>query len=410
MLVFCLFFNSWIYCAPLAVYLTWVDDPTTTMVVQWIDDAGVDNRLRLVGKSGWSSIEPRELPIQGTGMVLKRVSLTKLRSATDYTFTIEGEQKSTKVYRFKTMPKTLQRPIQFVIGGDMYYHYELFRKMNKTVAALSPEFVVLGGDIAYAIGIKPLFGKADWEWRRWKTFLKSWQEQMVDADGRLIPMVAVVGNHDTRGSYDDLVSGKVIPSLFYTLFPFEKAFTAYRRLLFGDYLAFLLLDSGHTHPVETEQTAWLEDALQTSKEFPYKMAIYHVPAYPSSAKFETQRGALIREYWSPLFERYGVQTAFEHHNHMYKRSYALQGGKIGEGGVVYLGDGSWGVTPRKLRETQANYFEKTASVNAAFIVTIGQSSCRIAAIDSSGTIIDQLQIQPSTRGELLENAGVSLDK
>jgi hypothetical protein len=51
----------------------------------------------------------------------------------------------------------------------------------------------------------------------------------------------------------------------------------------------------------------------------------------------------VREYWAPLFERYGVQIAFENHDHVYKRTVPLRSGAPHADGVVYIGDGSWGM-------------------------------------------------------------------
>jgi hypothetical protein len=47
-----------------------------------------------------------------------------------------------------------------------------------------------------------------------------------------------------------------------------------------------------------------------------------------------------------LFDRYGVQLAFENHDHTFKRTYPLRAGKLDPRGTVYLGDGCLSEHPR----------------------------------------------------------------
>jgi acid phosphatase type 7 len=384
---------------PLAVYLTWVDDPATTMVVQWIESdktATPRNTLYLQAKKGvWLSSLSQKVPIPQSEMVLNRVFLKELDPDTDYVFCLNSDIDQAKKYRFKTMSNQLFQPVRFVVGGDAYYHYDLFCKMNAMVARLSPDFVVLGGDIAYAANHGGSFKQSDWEWRRWKTFFKRWSEQMIDENGRLIPLLVAVGNHDTKGSYQTMKSKKREPGLFFSFFPFKESFGTYRNLLFGNYLALFLLDTGHVHPIDREQTAWLADALKESSQVSYKMAVYHQPAYGAYGNTNNRKAMLIRKNWSPLFEQYDLQLAFEHHNHVYARSKPIKEEKIASDGVVYLGEGTWGVEPRKaLSPSELFYLEKSGQPNAVYLVTLGQKDCHLFAIDIDGKIFDEFTVQP----------------
>ena len=123
---------------------------------------------------------------------------------------------------------------------------------------------------------------------------------------------------------------------------------------FGDYLSLVLLDTGHTSPLEGEQTSWLEKALKARTDHPNVFAVNHVPAYPSfrnmapspseqagvPAKAGTGHGN--REHWCPLFDKYRVPVVLEHHDHTFKRTKPLIDGMANDNGVLYLGDGSWG--------------------------------------------------------------------
>jgi hypothetical protein len=158
--------------------------------------------------------------------------------------------------------------------------------------------------------------------RRWHTFFKQWKQQMVTSDGRLIPLVVVLGNHDVSSRHLDPKSGG---ALFYELFAFPNNLVSYRTLDFGNELSLFFLDTGHTYPVVGKQTTWLKEALEERKAQQHKMVVYHVAAYPSVSRPDKKCNKLVRKHWAPLFEEHGVKTVFEHHDHAYKRTYPIKG-------------------------------------------------------------------------------------
>jgi hypothetical protein len=315
------------------------------------------------------------------------VELTNLEPDTDYTFKLADDP---EIYRFRTMPTEGGRPLHFVVGGDVYQDDVCqFKKMMAQVAKHDPDFVVLGGDIAYTRGFSALLTGRYFEIQRWKIFFKAWQEQMVTSDGRLIPMVVVLGNHDLESAH---VDPKKQPVLFYELFAMPNL-CAYRTLDFGDYLSFFLLDTGHTYPIAGEQTLWLENALKERKDVEQKIAIYHIAAYPSVNDYTKKRHKQIRKNWVPLFEKYNVEAAFEHHDHTLKRTYRLKGDKIDPKGVLYLGDGGWGVSPRSPQTPQQLwYLEKSARANFVYLVSIQQDRGIAQAIDTDGNLLDSVSL------------------
>jgi hypothetical protein len=361
--------------APDFVYLCLTDDPSHSMSVHWV---GNGEKLFI----DQEAMEPQQIPIPGSNnKMLKRLLLTGLNPDHEYTFLIDGEH-----FTFKTISDTLER-VRFVIGGDLYHNYDRFRAMNQTVAALNPNFVVLGGDIAYAFDFRPWFKNVQHQWEKWETFFRCWCEQMRDQSGHLIPMVVTVGNHDAKGNYGTDIAHKTLtPDLFYTFFPFRESFIPYQKVIIAHDLALVLLDSGHTHPIDGKQAAWLAETLEEVQTLPYKMAVYHVPAYPSNQPFTAKVPERIRKHWSPIFEKYGVQAAFEHHNHAYKRTHP-------QNGVIYLGDGSWGVKPRwAASPKQRHYIAKSASSNAVFLITFNEMHCQIETVDIRGDRIDMLSL------------------
>jgi hypothetical protein len=286
-----------------------------------------------------------------------------------------------------------------VVGGDAYFYLSTLRKMNRQIAACDPDFVVVGGDIAYTNSRKAFMKGNGWEIQRWRTFFKEWKSQMVTSDGRMIPLMPVVGNHDIKAV---ALKQKSKDFLFYKLFAFQEEGVPYRVFDAGNYLSLFLLDSGHTYHIEGQQTAWLKKHLSCRENIPYKMAAYHISGYPSVYPYRGTGAKRIRNEWSPLFERYHLNVAFEHHNHAYKRTHPMKAGKIDPDGVVYMGDGSWGVSPRKPKKLW--YLDAALQSNAVCLVTLTSEVSRIEAFNLQGNVIDKSTTLP-TRPKVTWNEG-----
>ncbi len=371
---------------PAVVYLTWTHDPSTTMMVQWHTSnssktSRVFYRPAKSEKAPWKMSEGSIETVKKSTLV-HTVELAQLTADGDYIFQIDG---SSAEYRFKTMPKKLNRPIRFVVGGDVFMpdRPAPFYNMNRVISETDPDFVVVMGDLVYNAKSEPR-NKLE----KLQLFLKETQESIRGKDGRLIPLLIGVGNHDvpTLGSTKP---GDI--ETFYQVFAFPKREQAYRAFDCGDYLSLLLLDSDHTAAIKGEQTEWLDKALSERQKTPYILPIYHVAAYPSYYPFDEAIPKKIRMFWSPLFEKYNIKVAFEHHNHCYKRTYPLKQGWKDPTGVTYMGDGSWGVSPRKpWSSTELWYLAKSASSNACYFVTLYEDRWIIEVKDPSGKVIDIL--------------------
>jgi hypothetical protein len=367
-------------------------DPTTTMTVQWHsrEDAPVSRVFyRKMGEEGWQERGGVYTKIYKTNLLVHTVELDELEPDTRYQFEL-GKREQT--YLFQTLPKNLDRPMKFVIGGDAYFYLSTFRKMNQEIANQDPDFVVVGGDIAYTNNPRAIFRNQKWELKRWRRFFKEWKKQMVTSEGRIIPIVPVLGNHDIRQT--SLVQ-KPRYFLFYELFALPNKGVSFRALDIGNYLTLLLLDTGHSYHIEGAQTKWLNRALSERENIAYKLAVYHIGAYPSVYPYLGKVPQKIRAHWAPLFERYHLNAAFEHHNHAYKRTYPMKREMIDPDGVVYMGDGSWGVNPRKPKALW--YLNKSAQENVVCMVTLQAQSGLVQALNNKGDIVDSWETFPTSR-------------
>jgi len=333
---------------PSTLFLTWQRDPTTTMTVQWVGAVGetANTAVSCSAAQGgpWHSQPPVVKPYPLTDLKVFRAELTGLTPGTDYLFKI-GKQSPT--YRFRTMPAKATDTIHFISGGDCGVNPHTIAN-NIQAARQDPMFALIGGDLGYDNGKSVEVSLA---------FLRNYSKQMIGRDGRLIPLVAGIGNHEVDGGYN---KPRAKAPFFYALFDGLYPETSFATLDFGDYLSLVLLDTGHNSSIGGAQADWLEKTLQARVDHPHVVVVNHVPAYPSYRKMQAEpaqqgkggkagTGEENRKHWVPLFDKYRVPLVLEHHDHTFKRTKPLLDGLGHSNGVLYLGDGSWG----RLRSPQS---------------------------------------------------------
>lgn len=399
---------------PITTYLTWQRDPVTTMTVHWHTDwteGFVDSVLeyRPAGGAGaWTLARGQATPMPFTNRMIHTVELTGLRGDTTYEFRFgrlaardsDGElvfqphAATTALPKFRTLPATLSRPVRFVSGGDIYGGDtpDLMANMCRVAAAQGPDFALLGGDIAY-VNNEPKAAS------RWFDFFRIWRATMVTKDGRLIPVVPAIGNHEVHGDTYLIRGGAPARGMstdralfFYSLFAFPGR-PGYRALDVGNYLSLVALDSFHTNPVPGPQTDWLRQTLTQRRQVPYIVPFYHVPAYPSHRAYSGAVSVAIRANWVPLFDEFGVRFVFENHDHAYKVTHPLKAGEKHAAGTRYLGDGAWAVNTRETTPLdKAPYLERAHSKNHVFVVTLGTDQADFIAVDQKGEEFDKFSI------------------
>ncbi len=367
---------------PDTLFLTWQRDPTTTMTVQWIGKPGetdsTDVSYAPHGQTAWRMATPRERPYPMTDLRVYRAELTGLTPGTEYQFRI-GAQSPT--YRFRSMPAKATNAFRFISGGDCGVNPHAVAN-NIIAARQDPMFALIGGDLGYDDG-----EKVDVSLQ----FIRNYSRAMVDSEGRLIPMVVCIGNHEVVGGFKR--SRKDGP-FFFALHDGLYAERTFATLDFGDYLSLVLLDTDHVAPIEGEQTSWLDTVLAARADIANLIVVNHVPAYPSYRPFESQGGAPgtgegNRTHWTPLFEKYNVDVVLEHHDHTFKRTHPLRDGHIDKDrGILYLGDGSWGKLRAPVKPEQRPYLAKTSEAYHLTLHSLEGEQRFHMALEETGKIID----------------------
>jgi acid phosphatase type 7 len=367
---------------PTALFLTWQRDPTTTMTIQWIGDdekAGLSRPIWYAKSAAgeWQSHPSTSKRFPLTDRWIFRTELTGLEPDTEYRFRV-GLDSAER--RFRTMPAKATNTIHFVSGGDSGVGKHAINN-NHVAAAQAPMFVVLGGDLAYENGTSA---------KTFLEFLKNYSRDLKDDSGRLIPLLACMGNHEAAGGFQRM--RKDAP-FFYAMFDGLYEHSGYAKLDFGDYLSLVFLDTNHTTPIEGAQTDWLGATLKEREECPTVFCFNHVPAYPSFRPFgfdalEANTSTKIRKHFCPIFERYNVDAVFEHHDHTFKRTHPMLDGRVNDNGIVYLGDGSWGkIRPPKTPQQRPYLAVSDESYHLSVHRIEGRERFHIALSDA-GRVVD----------------------
>jgi len=405
---------------PAGLFLTWQQDPTTTMTIDWhtIPDHEAVSVLyyREMGTDDWNSVSASQHSFPFSDRTIHRVELTELEQGSYYQFRT-GEFE--RVYKFRTMPQKNDRPVRFAAGGDTSYG-DRFKEINLTALEFDIDFIAWGGDLAYADAREDRL-------YRWENWFKEIKETLISDNGRIVPIVLAIGNHEMvdhhypvsdltleeeermiefieqvqKGEYPESTEEwrEENAPYFYGLFAFPGQ-PGYGVLDFGDYLSLISLDSSHSNLISGKQTDWLEEVLKKRTGRPHLIPFYHKHAYPSQRVQPGGRpnqiwSEQVLRYWVPLFEKYGVRVALENDDHTYKRTYPIFGDRYDPSGIVYIGDGAWGVGAREpLTPEEVWYLKRTASENHFIIVTLHGPHQHFLMVNQDKEIIDEYPETP----------------
>ncbi|MDZ7730572.1 MAG: metallophosphoesterase family protein [Natrialbaceae archaeon] len=374
--------------------LTWQRDPTTTMTIDWHGleprDGEAALEYRRSDQADWTRETGTTRPFPHSPRRIHRLELTDLSPDTEYAFRLPAFAEE---YTFRTMPATVSadRPVSFATGGDTMQSWKHLHRMNDAIALQDVDFVHWGGDLAYA-DANPNNIVA---WYDWFAVNK---HSLVTPEGRVIPLVAEIGNHEVSSFYyhedenyeQTATRRRALAPFFYELFAFPGQ-PGYGALDFGDYLRLLVLDSNHTNPIAGTQTEWL--AARLAEPSPtHVVPSYHVPAYPSNRDPSNRNSRAIRAEWTPLFDANGVEIALEHHDHVYKRSVPIRNNEPAEDGIIYAGDGAWGVETREGDQRDQWYIDHMVLERHGKLVHLDEDGLAIEVISERGETIDAFEV------------------
>ena len=342
--------GSLLYAATNRYRLTLRDDPATTIVIGWNQISG-SNPVVYYGTTdhgtNWSAYSNNQAPsrqISYAGMNNQFARLTGLTPNTSYFFVIRDSEGTSQRLWFKTAPNVSTERLSFIAGGDSRNNRTPRINANKLVSKLRPHAVFFGGDMTSS--------GTNSEWAQW---FDDWQ-YTIGTDGRMIPIVATRGNHESSNA------------MIYNLFDTPSSSVYYAITFGGNLIRAYTLNTEIS--ISGNQTTWLQNDLQANNNTIWKMAQYHKPMRPHvSSKSE---GNNQYNYWSSLFYNNNVKLVVECDAHTVKTTWPVKpstGGGSDEGfirddqnGTVYVGEGCWGA-PLRSNNDNKDWTRNSASFN-----------------------------------------------
>jgi hypothetical protein len=200
----------------------------------------------------------------------------------------------------------------------------IIRQVISRAAKEGPDFFVYSGD----------FVNAELSEYEWDLFFDLADELLITDEGRRIPIIPAIGNHEVVNGYG---GNQTLAPFYYQRFRLPEP-KNYYFIQYSPDLLVISLDSNHSSPIDGVQAAWLEEVLERYKDVTWKIVQYHDGAWWGNESMYVK----MRAFWIPLFEKYRVTLVHNGHSHSYKRttqisnigSYSKEINKIVEDGLV----------------------------------------------------------------------------
>lgn len=242
------------------------------------------------------------------------------------------------------------------------------KQVADRVAAGNPDLKISVGDNIYQTG-QP------------GSFDGHWFQPYSNVIGR-VPVLTVLGNHDIRA---DTGSFTIVNFALPTNGP---AGLEERNFSF-DYgpVHFVGIDSNPFDLNETTSMAairtWVSnDLAQTTQR--WKIVFYHHPPHTSNGSHGDL--ASFKSQIAPLLEQFGVQFAFQGHNHWYERINPING-------VNYITTGGGGFSLHSVSGGRKPYSAELYNSGYSFVeADISPTSLAFRCVDQNGVVRDSYQV------------------
>jgi hypothetical protein len=313
---------------------------------------------------------------------LSHILLKDLNGSTSYAatvfFTLRDGRNVSKSLSFTTVPSD-GREVQFVSGGDLDSSSEGQNFLLVGFLKSSPDFVLFGGDLAYANNMRTCYLRMDY----YCALISSLQNHQ----GRSVPLLIIPGNHESGGY---LINAQRWGKFYFFVEYFPQydedeppsSLVTHHSHFVGTNLAVIALDS-HLQESASSQAPFATTQLQrANNESRFVVTTYHNPVFPSIRGFDDDASDKMRTVFSPIFAQFRVPLSLEFHDHAYKRTHPMIGTEISanSSGTVYIGDGGMGIQRTAEDLDRRPYLRVAAAIANVQVVTI--FSNRSAVVES----------------------------
>lgn len=161
----------------------------------------------------------------------------------------------------------------------------------------------------------------------WEDFFVEHNKRMIKSDGRVIPYIPCVGNHEVAGGFYKQIY-KYASRILGDSFIFNSFFSEFRNYAFfdlGDDVTVIVMDAMHTtgtnNIIAASATKWLFDTLEEKKNKKHIIYGQHAGIFNTvySNTFPMHRN--MRNVWYPELSKVGaINLLFHGHDHSFSIS------------------------------------------------------------------------------------------
>jgi hypothetical protein len=302
---------------PDQIHLAWVNDPATTLTVVWrtySTSTPSTVEYRAVGETFWKTATGVLRP-SGTTGTLHEVTLTSLKSSTEYEYRVRGDNSIwSDVYQTKTAPSLGPADFSAIYFADTGLigradglsdgTQQIINEIDK----LDPLLLLGGGDYAY-YNTDKRFGTLENTIDEW---FNQWQPVLTES-----PIMPTYGNHEIR------LQEKF--QNWANRFPTPDGFDKRRNYSFdvGDVHFVSILSQEEQKGLSTGQLNWIEQDILAAQARGQRWIIPYMHAGPFGDGKNHPSNIAVRAQLGPLFEKLDVDLVIYSHDQAYERTYPL---------------------------------------------------------------------------------------
>ncbi|TLM74445.1 DNRLRE domain-containing protein [Microbulbifer harenosus] len=374
--------------------LVWDKDGSNSAVIGFSPDGSSSNPYVSYGystnESSWSNVAVNATRSFGGSITSHFVRLENLTPDSAIYFRVCDQNGCGERFWFKTAPDTAE-PFVLVAGGDTRTGHTTRRQGNQLLAKIRPLAVMHGGDFTDANSATQM-----------SAFLDDWtltySSDQIDGISykRIYPLIPTHGNHEDN-NYSTLCQvfgvdfdedGNCNPNDTYGAVQISPLLRVYT-------LNSQFQNSGWSSYAASMNT-WLQSDLSAyGNNSDWRFAQYHKPIFPHyTGKSDNPT---LFNWWAQAFYDYSMNLVVESDTHLTKLTQALvpSGNNFsatGNGGTVYVGEGSWGAPARSANDPKSWTID-LASIQQFKVIQVSANelAVRTAEFDSSAATLSLAQ-------------------
>ncbi|MHA1917726.1 MAG: purple acid phosphatase family protein [Candidatus Ranarchaeia archaeon] len=374
--------------APEHLHLTWEQDNTShVMTAVWQTNTSIAGdvvKYDTVSRGGnpglyVDSVTGMNFTYASASGIIHVTQMTDLLPDTVYYFVVGGDKGGwSGENKFKTAAVDPDK-ITIISGGDSRVQirdddptgHDMRDKVSGLLSLYDVDFVAYSGD----------FVGDGWNQTEWDSWFEHQEQYWVSSDGRIIPIVPVLGNHEDNDT------------TYYSQFALAGNEQWY-SLRYGDvYIA--ILDSQASLTKIQEQATWLDNDLAANQDAEWTFVMYHYNTFATGKKGRWLNGI---NHIVPIIDKHHVDVVLNAHSHGYFRSGPINYSKSSstqqssyDEGTLYLVNAGWGAP---LYTAASQWWTNTTAkkYHISVIDIYNNGSLHLTTVDENNTIFDELWI------------------